>query len=226
MKKYINLFALPVLLVASSFVVSTRIERVAADVPTESCPTGSMRLVYGDGSTTVTNGLESPTDPWNPAPAQNPNPGVNPAPAPALAPAPNPAPPINWDDYIEDEIIQRYNRKNFKGQVYNPSPFIEKAYAQEDDGRRRGNGGGRAPGGGPKCADYSQFTNINNVAHLACVVMQEQGGGPFCIKGGIIYNGLMDNTCKKHKNTQLAGFKIVATFPTYACGVPSPVTDG
>lgn len=214
MKKYISLFALPLFLVGFSFTISTKTEHAQADVPINtSCPVGSMRLEYGDGSTTGVGATATPVDPWSPAPAPNPN------------PAPRPA-PINWDDYLDDQIIERYNRNpRFKdfNQVKN-TKFVNKAFAQwEDDG---GNGGGQALGGGPRCASWANYTT--NVAELACIVMQEQGGGPFCMapNSNIIYNGLTDNSCRRVPGTQLAGFRIVATFPTYACGVPSPVTDG
>jgi hypothetical protein len=214
MKKYISLLMLPIFLGSIWFFGQRATEHAFADVPLEECPAGSMRLAFGDGSTTGTGAATQPGDPWSPAPAPAPNP--NPAPA-----------PINWDSYLDDEIIDRYNRNNrFRNVneqlVQNPLPMT-KAFAQDWDPELQAQ-----TGGGPACADYSQYTNSNNVAHLACIVMQEQGGGPFCLRSSdnAIFNGLMDNTCRQHPGTQLAGFRIVATFPTYACGVASPVTDG
>jgi hypothetical protein len=218
MKKHISIVILPAFLIAASLFFNTRVERAIADVPAEGCPAGSMRLGFGDGSTTAVNGVSTPSDPWQPAPAPAPNP--NPAPAPN----------IDWDSYLDDGVINEYNRngnwrnnRNVNEQLNFNLP-LSKAYAQwDEDG-----GGGGAPGSGPACAQWSQYTNSNNVAHLACIVMQEQGGGPFCLNStnNTIFNGLMDNTCRQHPGTSLAGFRIVATFTNYACGVASPVTDG
>ncbi|MEK7166190.1 MAG: hypothetical protein AAB874_05285 [Patescibacteria group bacterium] len=189
-------------------------EHAFADVPLEECPAGSMKLVYGDGTTTGTGVVPQPSDPWAPAP--NPNP--NPAPAPA---------PINWDDYLDDEIIDRYNRnprfRNVNEREVFENKLISRAFAQEEDWDGEG---GQSFGGGPTCSSWANY--MTSVAELACIVMQEQGGGPFCMAPGsnVIYNGLTDNSCRRVPGTQLAGFKIVATFPTYACGIPSPVTDG
>jgi hypothetical protein len=223
MKKYISLLMLPIFLGSIWFFGQRTTEHAFADVPLEQCPAGSMRLDFGDGSTTGTSATNQPADPWSPAPAPNP------------APNPNPAPVIDWDSYLDDEIIERYNRnprfRNANEQVVQNAPLVTKAFAQWDaEGGDEGFNGGQVStlGGGPTCANYSQFRNTNNVAHLACIVMQEQGGGPFCLRqrDNAIFNGLMDNSCRQHTGTQLAGFRIVATFPTYACGVASPVTDG
>lgn len=219
MKKYISVLLLPAFLLGAWTYQNTT-EHALADVPIRTdCPAGSMRLNYGDGSTTVTNSSGQPIDPW--------------APVPPPAPNPNPAPAVNWDDYLDDEVIERYNRNpRFRNnenvnQALNTN-LINKTYAQGpgEDEDRGGNGGGQALGGGPVCASWRNYST--SVAELACIVMQEQGGGPFCMapNSNIIYNGLTDNSCRRVQGTQLAGFRIVATFPNYACGVPSPVTDG
>jgi hypothetical protein len=49
MKKYISLFALPLFLVVFSSVISTKVKYAEADVP-QSCPEGSQRLTFADGS--------------------------------------------------------------------------------------------------------------------------------------------------------------------------------
>lgn len=216
-KNLINLIAVPVFIFAFVLLNNQKTEIALADTPVQpACPAGSMRLNFGDGSTTVVNGVATPADPWSPAPAPAPNP--NPAPRPI----------INWDEYLDDEIINRYNnrRDNFRSlnEAFIFPKFTQKAYAQwRDEGEE-----GQPFTPGPACANFSQFRNSNNVAHLACIVMAEGGGGPFCLRqrDNAIFNGLTDNTCRQHNGTQLAGYRIVATNTNYACGIPSPVTDG
>lgn len=195
-KKIVQTIFVSAMFIFVSLIISQKTEVAKADVPEATCPAGSMRLSYADGSTSPYSsgpsggGGAAPADPW-----------ANPPPAPV-------DPAINWDDYLDQKIIDRYNRLQQKGvnlQFKLPN-VIEKAYAQ-----------------------YSLPANWQTQAGpLAYVVYQEQGGGPFCkpANQNSIYAGLMDNSCTSQPGTQLAGFQIVAIYTNFACGVPSPVTDG
>jgi hypothetical protein len=187
-------------------------QKALADVPVRAqCSAGEMVLTYGDDSR-----ADAYVGVVAPIPVDAPRaPGVDPRLENAIV------------DFGEENGFERRRgggRGNEQEQIVLQSTeqsfaslLVQRAHAQDDPDFGGGGGGVNFTG------------NPYTAAGLAELVKQEGGGGPFCFRqeGGIIYEALSDQNCgARFPGTQFAGFKIEVVYPTYACGVPAPWTDG